>query len=318
MNDAIEIVLATYNAERYLQGQLDSLLAQTYREWCLLVRDDVSSDRSVAILNDYLRQHPSRIKMLEEASTTLGACQNFAKLLLHTKSRYIMLCDQDDVWMPQKIELSLAKMKDLEERYGKDQPLLVHTDLKVVNDGLTVISDSLWKYQRSDAEAGSALNRLLLQNVATGCSILINRPLRDLAVPVPSEAVMHDWWLVLVAAAFGHIGCLAQPTALYRQHAGNDTGAKRWSYLKLVKCLWDADERKRQFALNSSAKAMIHRQAEAFLHRYEAALSARNREMLKAYVRLPSLTFFSKCRSIVRHRFYYTGLTRNLLRLLAL
>ena len=145
-----------------------------------------------------------------------------------------MFCDQDDVWFPDKIAVTLGKMQELEGRHGGERPLLVHTDMKVADGNLRVVADSLWRYQKSDPVRGEALNRLLVQNCATGCSMMINRALCDLALPIPAEAMMHDWWLVLVAAAFGTIGHCAEPTLLYRQHGANDVGAKKWSLADLV------------------------------------------------------------------------------------
>jgi hypothetical protein len=233
-------------------------------------------------------------------------------LMMSTTNNYIMYCDQDDIWLPHKIEITFARMKEMEKEFGKDIPLLVHTDLKVVNENLDLLSESLWRYQLSDPRRGSTLNRLLLMNVATGCSIMINRPLLNLALPIPPEAMMHDWWLALVAAAFGHIGYVPESTAMYRQHGANDTGAKKWDFIDTFKSFANLKGRKQQLELNRSVTQKIQRQAAAFLLRYEHQLSDQQRMMLKTYVNLETFNFFMKRYYTIKYGFFYTGLIRNI------
>jgi hypothetical protein len=119
-------------------------------------------------------------------------------------------------------------MKAMAHDYGQDTPLLVHTDVTVVDSNLHKVAQSLWRIKER-SNKGATLRRLLLQNVATGCTVMINKPLRDKPCQSPDEAMMHDWWLVLVAAAFGHIDFTSEPTLLYRQHERSDIGAKIWN-----------------------------------------------------------------------------------------
>lgn len=315
MSNSVDILLAVYNAETYLKQQLESVYNQTHRDWHLIIGDDCSSDNSAGILAVEEQLHRPQVRILESGGANLGASQNFARLMAHSTSPYLMLCDQDDVWLPDKVEATLAKMKEMEGVYGKDTPILVHTDLKVVDESLRVVSDSLWKYQLSDPVGGSSLNRLLLQNVATGCTVMINRPLLDLALPIPEKAVMHDWWLALVASAFGKIGHIDKATILYRQHGANDTGAKKASLFELC-C--NTTRGREFFASHRSVKAQIQGQAAAFLKRYEAMLNHRQKIILETYVRLPSSNFFLKRYYTAKYGFWYTGLTRNIVRLLAL
>jgi len=318
MNDCVDILLAVFNAEPYLKEQLASIYGQNHQQWSLIIRDDCSMDGSSGILRTESAADPSRIRVLDNGGKNLGASQNFARLMAHSTSRHVMFCDQDDVWLPSKVEVTLAKMKEMEGMYGEDTPILVHTDLKVVDESLHVVSESLWKYQLSDPVGGSSLNRLLLQNVATGCTIMINRPLLDLALPIPEKAMMHDWWLALVAAAFGRIGHIDEATILYRQHGANDTGAKTWNPVEAGKLYFNANKRRELFAGHRSVTARIQSQAETFLKRYEPMLNHRQKEVLEAYVRLPSSNYLLKRYYTAKYGFWYTGLSRNLVRLLTL
>ncbi len=192
----------------------------------------------------------------------LGACGNFSRLLEQADAPYVMFCDQDDVWLPDKIEITLAAMRELERQHGAETPLLVHTDLMVVDERLNRLGKSLWLFQCTEPQRLTKLNRLLMQNFATGCTVMINRALRDLAVPVPAEALMYDWWLALVATAFGRVAAVEDPTVLYRQHGRNDTGATRWSFLASIRIFFVRERRQAAIALLDAALASQEGQAD--------------------------------------------------------
>jgi glycosyltransferase involved in cell wall biosynthesis len=306
---SVTILLATYDGAPHLPAQLDSLLAQTHADWHLLVRDDGSTDATPSILADYRARFPDRIAIVSDDGRRLGACGNFALLMAAADADYIMFCDQDDVWLPEKIERTLAAMRALERVDGAGTPLLVHTDLQVVDERVQTVADSLWRFQRSDPVKGTVLNRLLVQNAVTGCTVMINRPLRDLALPLPAAAVMHDWWLALVAAAFGAIGRVPQATILYRQHRENDTGARQWGVDYAGQQLTRLGEQR-------SIMTRLQRQGAAFLERYRDRLTPARREMLSVYARLDSCNGLLRRWYLVRYRFFYTGFVRNVGRLI--
>lgn len=241
---SIEILLATYNGAEHLPELFSSLEGQTRQDWQLLVRDDGSSDATPQLLQGFQAKHPLQVKILTGGSAAQGAKDNFATLLSAATADYLLFADQDDVWLPNKI----AHLLQAAQRLGDTQParpLLVHSDLQVVDERLQRLSPSFWAYQGISATDGQRFPRLLAENCVTGCAMLINRPLRDLALPMPEQAIMHDWWLALVASAFGHIEALAEPTVLYRQHPQNTVGAKRWHAGQLL----------RQFCQNGLAPA---------------------------------------------------------------
>ncbi len=239
---SVEILLATYNGGLFISEQLESLAQQTYNNWRLIVRDDGSSDLTLEQVAVFAKQYPGKVEIICDQKGSLKAVGNFAELLQQSSADYIMFCDQDDVWMPTKIEHSLRRMLELEEVNSRDTPILVHTDLKVVNIELEVLANSFWQYQHIIPEFGKHWTRLLLQNVVTGCTVMLNKALRDIALPIPQQAIMHDWWLALVAAIFGTVSDVHQQTVLYRQHGMNDTGAKSWNLRYILNRILQGEE----------------------------------------------------------------------------
>ncbi|WP_145112328.1 glycosyltransferase family 2 protein [Gimesia panareensis] len=225
--DQICIVMSTYNGARYIEQQIESILDQTCESWNLLIRDDNSSDRTSEILSHYERDRLSIVK----SSDRQGVIQNFNQLLQlasDAECPYVALSDQDDVWDREKLATQLSLMQQLEAEQP-DQPLLIHSDLEVVDQQLRQIAPSFMNYQGIQHETSDPLQVLLVQNFVTGCTVLVNRRLLELALPIPEETLMHDWWLALCAAAMGTIACVEAPLIRYRQHGRNEVGAKQFS-----------------------------------------------------------------------------------------
>ncbi|MDD5063408.1 MAG: glycosyltransferase family 2 protein [Phycisphaerae bacterium] len=229
----IKILLATYNGQEYLAEQIDSILTQSNQDWQLLIRDDGSDDDTVRIIEGYANRLPDKIGLIKDNEGRLGANLNFGKLLQYADAEYIMFCDQDDVWLPNKIEMALNAMKAAEQVYP-DKPILIHTDLKVIDSERNTIADSMWIYQKIFPEAGNDLNRVMAQNVVTGCTMMINKKARAVSIPVPDEAIMYDWWLALNVCRHGKIIYLSIPSVLYRQHSGNQVGAKKARKIDII------------------------------------------------------------------------------------
>jgi hypothetical protein len=317
MTSAIDILLPTYNGEAYLAQQLDSLFAQTFQDWRLVVRDDGSTDGTREVLERYLAVHPGRVAMLPQDGGRLGASASFAKLLEQSAAPYLMFCDQDDVWLPSKVEMTFAAMRDLERRYGEQTPLLVVTDLRVVDAHLAVLDESFWHFERIHPQRLTKLGRVLMQNFVTGCTAMINRPMAGLAQPVPAEALMHDWWIALVATAFGRIAALPTPTVLYRQHGGNVAGASRWSFLAgVANYFLHRDRRRVALARREEAWARLRAQAEAFAARYQERMTSADQATLRAFCLLPGEGFWGRRRLMLRHGFLHSDRWQSLMMLL--
>jgi rhamnosyltransferase len=221
------IVLSSYNGASHIGDQIESIRRQSFREWSLLVRDDGSSDATLEIVHRFA-QADGRISLLSDGRGNLGAVASFGALLEHALSRqaaYVVLSDQDDVWRPEKLERQLELLRAHEASRGAGHPTLVHSDLAVVDRDLRPIHPSFLRHQRLEHVANDPLRRLLLQNFVTGCTVMLNRALLELAVPVP-PVVMHDWWLAQCAAALGSLLFLPEATVLYRQHGANLLGSR--------------------------------------------------------------------------------------------
>lgn len=296
----IDVLLATYNGEKYIAEQIDSILNQTHQPLRLFIRDDMSKDSTIEIIKKRVSKHPEKI-ILIPSDNNLGVVKNFSALMPMSDSEYIMFSDQDDKWLPDKIERAISKMKELETLYGKHTPLLVHTDLQVVDANLRNIENSFWKYSRISPEKDS-LNRLLCQNVVTGCTMMMNKALSSLAHPIPDEAIMHDWWIALVASAFGKIGIVSAPTMLYRQHSTNQVGAKKLFSMKQIK----------DFKQLKFLNAKKEKQAQTFLKQYEDRLNVEQKKLIHVYSKMSKQNLFQRGSNMFRYGLYKNGFIRNL------
>lgn len=222
--EKVEILLATYNGEKYLREQLDSILKQSYKNWFVRIRDDGSKDSTIEIIKEYREKYPEKFIFLEDNLKNLGVCLNFKELMLKSEAPYVMLCDQDDYWLENKIEITLNKMKESENIYGVNTPIYIHTDLTMVNSKLEIVYDSYWKFKNIDNNNAKETSFIILGNVATGCSTMMNRALVDISKNIPKEALMHDWWICIVASLLGQVISLPEKTILYRIHGNNVMG----------------------------------------------------------------------------------------------
>ena len=217
----VTILLSTYNGEQFLAEQIKSIQEQTYKGWQLLIRDDGSTDGTRAVIEDFCRKD-DRIAFINRGNPqNLGVIQSFHSLLQYQDSDFYLFSDQDDVWLPDKIAMQLAEA----DKYDSSQPLLVYTDLKVVDQELQVVHESMIRTQ-SD-HANTELVQELTENTVTGGVSMINRALAQLWTGKEEhELLMHDWYLGLLAAAFGNLVYIDKPGELYRQHSNNVLGAR--------------------------------------------------------------------------------------------
>ncbi len=232
----VAVVLSTYNGEQYLEEQLDSLLAQSWPSFIVVVRDDDSRDATQQILQRYAGDFPDKFHLILNQSNK-GASASFSyamqyvldnKESLGLKRAYMLFCDQDDIWNPDKIQQEMEAMLSVESTSATEaSPVLVHSDLTVVSDKKEVIADSFIDYQGLIISRNSFAN-LVISNLVTGCTALVNEPLARMSAPVPDNAIMHDWWLALVASAFGEVKFVNRPLLNYRQHDNNTIGAKEY------------------------------------------------------------------------------------------
>lgn len=301
----VEILLATHNSRKYLREMMDSLLAQTLEGIRILVSDDGSTDGTKEILREYAGNNPN-IVVLENDRPPGGAKENFFYLTGHADAEYVLFADHDDVWLPDKAEETLFVMRKMEEAAGADVPLLVHTDLEVVDEGLKTVAPSMMKAQKL-SKTYRTLNRFLPQNHVTGCTVMVNRALlRKIRCTDIGPVIMHDWWMALVASAFGRIGFLDKPTIRYRQHTENQIGAVDTRGPGYVKSnLSDTGRLKKRLY-------DTYLQAAEFYRTYGDELSERNKKIVRSYAEFSQIGRCARWARLFRYHFFKYGFIRKI------
>lgn len=224
MEEKIDVLVATYNGEKYIREQLDSIINQTYKNIRILISDDCSKDSTPDILKEY-EQKDDRIIVYTHEKNFGNYIKNFEFLLTKVESEYYALCDQDDVWLPEKIEKTFNKLKE-------ENADLAYTDLKVVDQDLNVIYPSMWDYLKIRKKVEyDDIRTEYLYNCVTGCTLLSkSKFIKDfLPLPCKSEYMVHDYWISLYVALHGKITHLNEATILYRQHGNNLVGTGKES-----------------------------------------------------------------------------------------
>ena len=311
----IEILLATYNGERFLPEQIESITSQSFKDYYILASDDNSSDCTFEILRSYESVLGEKIKVVQ--SNTHSAKENFYNLLDMADAEYIALCDQDDFWESDKLEKSLKAIQRLEKRYGKEMPILVHSDLEIVDENLnsqnkkmselTGINEAI-KYAKKESKylytisTEKSFSRYLVENNITGNTVIINKALLDI-YKRPEVSFMHDWWLGLIAFTFGKVGYLNECLVKYRQHESNELGANNPLELRNIK-------RRNKQRIRENYDCMFA-QVEEFLRLYKDELGKSRsadtyfaRKYLNAFANMKSKNRVSKIRDILKYSFF--------------
>ena len=251
----VVILLATYNGQQYIRQQLDSLFAQTYQDFRIVIHDDGSTDETVNIINEYRDKYSDRIEIIYGHSCG-GAKTNFMYLLSEVEADYYLLCDQDDVWLPEKVEKSIKVLHDIENEGGRHllHPAIVFTDMYVVDENLNIIDESFIGYLGRSSK-NTSYTQVLIDNPAAGTTMCFNRALRDIAISSKNvewdNVPMHDAWLLEIATIYGNVRCIEKPLVYYRQTGHNTMGAKTESTSD--KLLRNAREMRRGFFARKKA-----------------------------------------------------------------
>lgn len=294
----IDLLLAVYNGQDYIQDLIESLFLQSYKA-NILIRDDESTDFTPDIISSY----SDRICFINDNIGNSGVIQNFNALLSASKADYLAFADQDDVWESDKLDVQMDLMLRMEQEFGPKTPILVHSDLAVCDAQMRIIAPSLWRYQRLNPTVRN-FSRLLVQNNITGCTVVINKALKDRAFPVPQEAVVHDWWLALVASAVGRIGYVSRPLVRYRQHGGNQLGAVRSDLRGVIKRVRFVDP---QMSLRASRL-----QAQAFSDRYDGQRDMSNAlKLANAYATIEMKRYPARLVALCKYGFWKQDFLRN-------
>ena len=287
----VNILMSTYNGQEFLADQIRSIQEQTYTDWTLLIRDDGSKDRTREIIAKFV-QEDSRIYFINpESRENLGVIGSFHALVQYKTADMYFFSDQDDVWLPEKLELTLRKAQE----YPVEQPLMVYTDLTVVDQDLNVMTESMVRSQSH--HANTKLVQELTENTVTGGTSMINHALAQLWT-VTDGILMHDWYLALLASSLGSLVYIDQPTELYRQHAENVLGARTLSkrFKKWI----------RPHVLFSVYWDLIKNSQRQARYLLELPISAADKELIEAFVTIMDKPMLERLHTLRKY-----GLRKN-------
>lgn len=225
----IQVLLSSYNGERYITEQLNSLSLQTEANWTIRLRDDGSSDRTWQIIEAWQAKFPDRV--FSEKAPNVGVIPSFFELIRQAdeESDYFCFCDQDDVWMPEKMERAIDRLTKVE----KGVPAMIFTSTQLTDTDLNPLG--IWPEKPLKA---SSFYNALVQNIAVGATVTFNRSALQLIcshMPDTDRVLMHDWWFYLCISAFGEVLHDPEPSILYRQHGNNAVGGETSKLGKLKK-----------------------------------------------------------------------------------
>lgn len=307
----VNILMSTYNGEKFVAEQIESIQKQTFKDWNLIIRDDGSKDGTCEIADQFVSKD-SRIRLIR--AENVGVIKSFHELVKTHPADFYFFADQDDYWLPEKIEIVLTEA----QKEDNDQPIMYYTDLKVTDKNLTVTSESMIRSQ-SD-HANTQLVQELTENTVTGGASMINHALASLW-QTTDDIIMHDWYLAVLASAVGKLVYIDQPTHLYRQHEANVLGArtlskrmKKWlhPHLWFEKYWWliTASQKQAQKLLTENEN-LLTEQKQQLIEAYVGILNqpkAQRRQLLEQYNLRKNKSYHTKIfRTLIVTKFAYKG-----------
>ncbi len=297
----VHIVLSTYNGEQFLSEQLDSILNGTHQNFTIEVSDDCSTDRTVSIVKQYIEKYPQKIS-LHVNEKNLGYTMNFLEGLKRSQAPYVMFCDQDDIWMPEKIEHTLAHMNKIEKNH-ENEPVLVYSDAMMFD---SKSGDEMGLFHKNSHLSTEKvdISHLLIENKCIGCTVMLNQRVRDYLVQLPEGIRVHDWWLALICSSFGQIGYLDEPTLYYRQHSKNMIGGTSFVQYLIgrIRSLKDQRETVCQCCC----------QGKAFYELFSDQLTKEQENVFQAFISLFDVNWLARRIRCIRYGFWKSGVSRNI------
>ena len=233
-NKKIDILMATYNGEKYLAEQLDSIINQTYHNWNLLIRDDNSTDRTLEIIQDYQKKD-NRIKLLKDNEGNLGIVRNFEELLKSSESEFIMFSDQDDIWVENKLDMYLKMIEKI-----KNKGFMIHSDAILFDKNKSNILKDTFISKKA---INRGLENVFFNYFVQGATILISKEIKNFILPFPKEVYLHDRYIHLISELFFERIFVNKALIYYRQHGDNQIGAKNTIRELLSKRYFDERDR---------------------------------------------------------------------------
>lgn len=298
--ETVHIVMASYNGERYLGEQMDSLLSQSYPGITVEVCDDGSTDGTCDIVKRYAARD-GRVSLHRNAANQ-GYVKNFLEGMRRSTADYIMLCDQDDVWDRDKVEVTLRAMKQEEERCG-ETPTLIFTDaMNYDSDSGTELGRFHKNSHLNTKKVDTA--HLFMENKIIGCTVMVNRAVIPYLSEIPDGIRVHDWWLALICSHFGQIAYVDRPTLKYRQHGDNMIGGDTFGGYVGSRLSGIARQRA---VLESS-----YRQGAAFLAMFGDRMTAGQQEIAGKFSDMAGYGWCMRRWNMMKYGFVKSGIVRNI------
>lgn len=222
MNSETVIIMPTFNGEKYINEQIMSILNQTYKDFILYIFDDKSTDNTIEVIKK-ISSLDSRINLIINKEKK-GVLKNINDALSTIKANYYFLSDQDDIWLPEKLEKQLKILK-------KELCIMTFTNLLLVDEKGQSLNTDFWTTQGIDPKLAQKPEYIAIKTMVTGCTMAFNSSLLDFALPISEKATMHDHWLSIIASSIGKIIPIEEQLVHYRQHSKNIIGAYNSRYL---------------------------------------------------------------------------------------
>ena len=321
----VAVLLATYNGEKYIAQQLDSLLEQEFKDFDLYVSDDGSADSTLDILRSYSERFSGRMHILErrKRADTGGAanpaCENFLYLLENVQSDLYLFCDQDDWWIENHVRLLVEKYDSLDESEMK-LPVLIRTDLSVTDSQLNILhrSDSAYMKRRN---APSAHECFIATDGVRGCTCMVNDSLKKLVFKDKEmlrknmeKIEMHDVFVAHIAAFFGRMHFIDVPTLLYRQHGNNTSGGigKKRKLREFIKKSISPSQYKKSYGTMRGKFIRKQVYAKFFVAYFDGLLSETEKKIMRQFIGLSEKCRLYRIWFLIKNRFFRKGLISNI------
>ena len=283
---SVSVAMATYNGEKYLEEQLDSILSQTLKPSEIIVCDDQSTDGTREILDRY--QQKGLLKYFVN-DKRLGFIGNFKRAVsLTSPDSYIALSDQDDIWLPEKIQAASDLLLKIE---GTKRPAMVYSDLVLVDEKRNLLNNS-FRNELGQGGYTHCLETLLFGSFVNGCTMLMNPKMRNYFSSIPDNgALNHDTWMTLIAYTFGEVAVVPDSLILYRRHRNNATDVGNFKKMGRLSRLWA--EVLRSFRKNDLFEDQISFVSE-FYKAFQQELDPRQKTLIQKFLKLKGKSYLEK------------------------
>ncbi|HQT39529.1 MAG TPA: glycosyltransferase [Acidocella sp.] len=303
----VDIAMPTHNCAGWIDDFMKSVLAQQHQDWRVVTYDDQSTDDTRDHVARWAKQLGVRMIVLpNETDENLGPAGSYNRILQATSAAWVMLADPDDVWKPGKMMISLAAMKALEAEFGADRPAIIITDAEIIDDDGERTARSYWRWLRVKPRYVNQFHRLLMESPAISSTMTLNRAVVTRALPISGLYSSQDWWLMLVACAFGRVQALADVTVKHRRHTKNFSKLPLLASNRSVLGKIQSARERLRFLLDKNKSI-----AKVFLARFADELTEPQRRAAQSAALLAGSPALKRRVLVVRERLWFCHWLKN-------